>query len=64
MIPFLTYKRAVDRFSRAAQMRIVFEGKSEQDAKKWEFEYRDAKRALYDLGKLLITGEVPNKGMK
>lgn len=69
MIPFLTYKKAVDRFTRAAKEHEkskygFIKPLVEQEMKAIEFEYRDAKRALYDLGKLLITGEVPNRSMK
>lgn len=63
MIPFLTYKKAVDRFNKAAR-EMAIGTRGPEMMKIIEFEYRDAKRALYDLGKLLITGEVPNRSMK
>lgn len=62
MIPFLTYKKAVDRLVKASRSLGTATNKDEQTGH--DFEYRDAKRALYDLGKLLITGEVPNRSMK
>jgi len=66
MIPFQMYKHAVDRLVKAMKARadMALDTHSPDHQKAIEFEYRDAKRALYDMGRLLITGEVPNKGMK